>query len=100
MAADPDMSAEAAQAFERIRQQFVNGLPRRLSEIEQANDAEQRYAVLHRLAGVAGGYGYDHLGLLARQAMTADSVHQVELLQELRQLIQTLLPPAADVTIS
>ena len=54
--------------YEALRRKFVAGLPARWQEIEQAPDPATRAAALHRLAGVAGSYGYDELGQAARTA--------------------------------
>lgn len=72
VASPPDgLDPEQAAQFEQIRRRFVSGLARRQTEIDEAPDPAALHAALHRLAGVAGGFGYDSLGELARQAMQA-----------------------------
>lgn len=86
----PDFEAQYA----RIRQQFVNGLPRRLQEIAQASEQQELEAVLHRLAGAAGSFGYETLGQLAREAMAAtqaqDAVQQAQCLARLETAMRDL----------
>lgn len=60
----PDVRA----AFEALRTKFRAGLADRWREIEGAADAAGRCAALHRLAGAAGGYGFDALSCAARAA--------------------------------
>lgn len=57
----------ARAAFEALRLRFQAGLPARWVEIDQAPDAAQRAAALHRLAGAAGSYGLTALSGQARQ---------------------------------
>lgn len=80
---------EAAARFAAIERQFVEGLPRRLQEIDAAPDAQTRYAALHRLAGAAGAFGHAQLGELARQAMGTDAAAGAAL-QVLREEITRL----------
>ena len=68
--ADSANSAFAVE-FRAIQRNFIRGLPRRLEELQHAADDKQRHIALHRLAGAAGGYGFPHLGELARGAMQA-----------------------------
>ena len=72
MANPPDGldTAFAAQFFE-IQRAFVNGLPQRLREIQEAPDQRARYIALHQLTGAAGGYGFTVLSARARVAMDA-----------------------------
>jgi len=65
------MNLAFADEFARIRRTFVQGLAKREAEIEQAPDRAALHAALHRLAGVAGAYGFEELGQLARSAMEA-----------------------------
>jgi HPt (histidine-containing phosphotransfer) domain-containing protein len=58
----------ARAAYEALRAKFRDGLPARWRDIEQAQDAGTRAAALHRLAGAAGGYGFEALGQAARAA--------------------------------
>lgn len=62
--------------FRQIQRDFVAGLPRRLQQIRAASDTQELQMALHRLAGAAGGYGFDELGLLARAAMQAADAPQ------------------------
>ena len=55
-------------AFERLRGQFLAGLPARWQAIESAAPGAPRRDALHRLAGAAGSYGFEALGQAARQA--------------------------------
>jgi len=87
VASQPEQQSGPAARFELIRQQFVAGLVRRAQEIDEAPDAESLRAALHRLAGVAGSYGYDHLGSLARTAMqTSESNLSTQVAEDLAQL--------------
>ncbi len=65
------MDPAFAEHFRKIQLNFIDGLPQRLEEIQQALDDHQRYVALHRLAGAAGGYGFPRLGDIARDAMQA-----------------------------
>lgn len=76
--ADGDASDFEAQ-YAQIRQQFVNGLPRRLQEMAQASGPKELLAVLHRLAGAAGSFGFEALGQLAREAMAATQAQDAAL---------------------
>ena len=76
------MAPEFATRFREIQRNFIAGLPRRLEEIQHATDAAQCHAALHRLAGAAGGYGFAHLGDLARDAMQAIEAHSRPTLEE------------------
>jgi len=80
---------EATAQFAAIERKFVEGLPRRLQEIDAAPDAQARYAALHRLAGAAGAFGHAQLGELARQAMGTDAAADVAL-QVLREEVSRL----------
>ena len=55
-------------AFERLRGQFLAGLPARWQAIESAAPGAPQRDTLHRLAGAAGSYGFEALGQAARQA--------------------------------
>jgi HPt (histidine-containing phosphotransfer) domain-containing protein len=59
---------EARAAYEALRGKFREGLPERWREIAQAPGAAARASALHRLAGAAGGYGFEALGQAARAA--------------------------------
>ena len=58
-------------AFELLRARFRAGLAERWRRIAQAATPDQCHAELHRLAGTAGSYGYEALGLAARHALEA-----------------------------
>lgn len=58
--------AQQAQ-FEGLRGRFAQGLALRWHDISQADRLAQA-ALLHRLCGSAGSFGFDRLGQLARQA--------------------------------
>ena len=55
-------------AFQRLRGQFLAGLPARWQAIESAAPGAAQRDALHRLAGAAGSYGFEALGQAARQA--------------------------------
>jgi HPt (histidine-containing phosphotransfer) domain-containing protein len=55
-------------AFQRLRGQFLAGLPARWLEIESAAPGTAQRDALHRLAGAAGSYSFEALGQAARQA--------------------------------
>lgn len=89
---------EARQAeFENLRRQFLRGLAQRLVQLDSARDDAGRRAVLHRLAGAAGGYGFAELGQLARlaeqalrEAPAGDPALAAETLARLREQMLTL----------
>ena len=62
------LSPAARAAWEALRVRFRAGLPERWREIAQAPDSVSCAAALHRLAGAAGGYGFEALGQAARAA--------------------------------
>jgi HPt (histidine-containing phosphotransfer) domain-containing protein len=61
------------QAFLRLQLRFVDGLPDRWAAIEAAQDNAQRHALLHRLKGAAGSFGFHVLGHAAQRAEEAAS---------------------------
>lgn len=70
MASSPadGLSLAAQQQFEGLRQRFATGLSARWREISQAADLPAQQALLHRLCGSAGSFGFERLGQLAREA--------------------------------
>ena len=62
------LSLAAQQQFEGLRQRFAGGLAARWLAIGQAADPATKQALLHRLCGSAGSFGYQRLGQLAREA--------------------------------
>ena len=85
------MDPAFAVQFLKIQRTFVAGLPQRLQDIQQAPDAHARHVALHRLAGAAGGYGFDALSVLAREAMQAQEAGEEPLLQDaLQRLAQAI----------
>ncbi len=70
MASSPadGLSLAAHQQFEGLRRRFAAGLAARWCDISQAADMPSKKALLHRLCGSAGSFGFDHLGQLAREA--------------------------------
>jgi HPt (histidine-containing phosphotransfer) domain-containing protein len=58
----------AQQQFEGLRQCFAVGLDARWRDISQAADLPAQQALLHRLCGSAGSFGFERLGQLAREA--------------------------------
>lgn len=82
-----------AQQFEALRRTFQNGLTNRLHAIENASDSQSQHDALHRLAGAAGAFGYEALGLLARSAMQrckGDPQELAAVLEEIKKVIQNL----------
>ena len=69
---DP-LPAGTEQAFLRLQWRFVDGLPDRWAAIEAAQDHAQRQALLHRLKGAAGSFGFHALGDAAHRAEEAAS---------------------------
>ena len=65
------MNPALTSQFLKIQQAFVAGLAQRMRDIEGAKDQQARYAALHRLAGAAGGYGFDELSTIAHSTMVA-----------------------------
>ena len=63
-----DLPPDVRAAYEALRAKFRSGLAARWREIEQAGSAAELAAALHRLAGAAGGYGFDTIGEAARAA--------------------------------
>ena len=70
MAASPTdgLSLEARAQFLVLQRRFVSGLPSRWLEIRDASDGRSLQLALHRLAGAAGSYGFEQIGLCAREA--------------------------------
>lgn len=70
MASSPadGLSAATRQQFEKLRQHFAGGLAARWLAVGQAADPATKQALLHRLCGSAGSFGYQRLGQLAREA--------------------------------
>ena len=70
MASSPadGLSPAAQQQFEGLRQRFASGLVARWLAICQAADLPAQQALLHRLCGSAGSFGFERLGQLAREA--------------------------------
>jgi hypothetical protein len=54
--------------FEGLRQNFAAGLRTRWRDISQATGLPAQQALLHRLCGSAGSFGFERLGQLAREA--------------------------------
>jgi HPt (histidine-containing phosphotransfer) domain-containing protein len=98
-ASDPSagMPAAARAAFAQLRRQFVAGLPARWQALEQAGAGAPQQAVLHRLAGAAGSYGYDALGLAARHAESLAVDGPAEDFRTALQSLRRLLDEAATV---
>jgi HPt (histidine-containing phosphotransfer) domain-containing protein len=83
-----------AGQFAQIRKAFVLGLTKRLNDIQGADSPSDLHAALHRLAGSAGAYGFEALGLLARSAMQAcernDEDCLATVLEELQRTVQQI----------
>ena len=62
------LSLATQQQFEGLRQRFAAGLVLRWRDISQAADRPTQQALLHRMCGSAGSFGFDRLGQLAREA--------------------------------
>lgn len=62
------LSAATLAQFKALQQRFVAGLPARWLEIADAASPQARQAALHRLAGSAGGYGFERMRECAREA--------------------------------
>ncbi len=91
---------EVAAKFQRLQQRFVAGLPERWRAITQAgSDAALHNAELHRLAGSAGSYGFEHLSRCARaaeQLQSADSSADLALV--MAQLAQAIAQAQAAIS--
>lgn len=61
------MSPDIAQAFMKLRERFVLGLPARWEAI-LASQGDTLVQELHRMAGAAGSFGFEAIGLAARRA--------------------------------
>ena len=89
-----------AEQFLNIQQTFVAGLAQRLHDIQHAPDAQACHVALHRLAGAAGGYGFEALSRLARETMEAQQAGQELLfqsaLQRLAQAVTDIQATPAD----
>lgn len=72
-------AADMHEQFALIRRQFIAGLARRLQEMAQASTPSELHAVLHRLAGAAGSFGFEALSQQARQTMSAVEAQDVDL---------------------
>jgi len=62
------LSLATRQQYEGLRQNFAGGLAARWLAIVQAADMSAQQALLHRLCGSAGSFGFERLGQLAREA--------------------------------
>ena len=69
---DP-LPAGTEQAFFRVQARFVDGLPDRWAAIQTAPDDPQRQALLRRLKGAAGSFGFVALSAAAHRAEEAAS---------------------------
>ncbi len=69
---DP-MPPGTEQAFFRVQARFVDGLPDRWAAIQAAQDDPQRQALLHRLRGAAGSFGFVALSAAAHRGEEAAS---------------------------
>lgn len=63
-----DLSAVERKQFEILRLRFVAGLSARWLEIRDAREPKSLRSAVHRLAGIAGSYGFERLGQHARDA--------------------------------
>jgi HPt (histidine-containing phosphotransfer) domain-containing protein len=62
------LTASTSARFAILRQRYVAGLASRWTEISTAANSQILLAALHRLAGSAASFGFDHLGQCARAA--------------------------------
>lgn len=67
---DP-LPAGTEEAFLRLQLRFIDGLADRWAAIEAAQDDAQRQALLHRLKGAAGSFGFIGLSDAAHRAEEA-----------------------------
>lgn len=65
------LSGASLAKFEALRQLYIAGLPARWREIALAASPLVRQAALHRIAGSAASFGFEHLKDCARQAELA-----------------------------
>lgn len=61
---------EVRKQYEVLRQAFRYELAQRWAEISECQDDQATCEGLHRLCGVAGGFGFDDIQRLARLAET------------------------------
>jgi len=92
------MNPTFAAEFAKIRRDFVLGLSKREAELENAVHDAARHAVLHRLAGAAGGYGFEELSRLAREAMELPSGGEKGLQQQALARLKLALHAAQNST--
>jgi len=86
------MAIEDFQAqFTALQQQFVKGLVQRQQALRRATSVQESQAVLHRLAGAAGAYGYDDLGNLARTAMNVMDTSGIDGAEPFLQAVYTAI---------
>lgn len=106
MASSPadGLSAAARQQFENLRQHFAGGLAARWLAIGQAADLPAQQALLHRLCGSAGSFGFERLGQLAREAeglcALGDTVALAACLSQLEVEIKAATPKLPLPTVS
>ena len=62
------LSGETLAQFKVLQHHFIAGLSARWLEITAAKSPQARQAALHRLAGSAGGYGFERMCECAREA--------------------------------
>ncbi len=59
-------------SFEALKQKYISTFIEKRNDLQAAwdnKDIAQLHGLLHKLAGSAGGYGFDNLGALSRQGM-------------------------------
>ena len=75
--------------FQALRQRYIAGLPTRWREIANAASPPGRNAALHRLAGSAASFGFEHLHHCAREAELASCKANDVQLPKLLALLET-----------
>jgi HPt (histidine-containing phosphotransfer) domain-containing protein len=83
---DPELE-HLIPAFLGARKKDLVELSRALSQ----EDFETKRRIGHILAGVSGGYGFDHLGDLGRELETAATIRKKDVCQNLIKQMQVYL---------
>ncbi|MBB2487051.1 hypothetical protein H5407_17615 [Mitsuaria sp. WAJ17] len=68
-APEPPRAAALAAGFSALQQRFRQGLADRAARLEAAQGVAEQAALLHQLAGAAGGYLMSDLEAAARDAL-------------------------------
>lgn len=72
--------------FEEIKQKYISTFAQKQKDLQMAwenKDMVTLHALLHKLTGSSGSYGFDQLSLLSRQGMNLTGGNKIVDLQQL-----------------